>query len=63
METIGDLFGELFSVWKEMTSAFFAVLPKALHVILWFATGLLIIPCVFVAGTLYPMWEEWGKEF
>ena len=63
MQTIGDVIKALFNVWKEMALAFISVFPKLIKVILWLACGVFIIPCIFIAGTLYPMWEEWGKEF
>ena len=62
MSTIGDLFGALWEVWKDMYKSMMDVLPKALKFILWLLCGILILPCVFVAGVLFPAWEDWGKE-
>jgi hypothetical protein len=36
---------------------------KAVSVTLWAATAVIILPCVFVAGTIYPKWVEWGEGF
>ena len=63
MQTIGGAFKALFAVWKEMAIEFILVIPKLIKVIVWFICGLFILPCIFIAGTLYPLWEEWGKEF
>lgn len=62
-ETVGGLFGALWEVWKEMASALFAVIPIALHFLLWAISGIIILPCVFIAGSLYPKWIEWGEDF
>jgi len=36
---------------------------KILRLVLWLLVGLVILPCVFVAGVLYPVWQEWGEGF
>jgi hypothetical protein len=63
MSTFFDAFKELFSVWKEMLSAFWAVLPKVISVCLWVLTAILILPCVFIANNIYPSWVKWGEDF
>jgi len=63
METIGDFIGALFKVWLEMLGAFLAVLPKAIMFILWLVAAVFILPCVFIAGEIYPKWVEWGENF
>ncbi|MEI8328179.1 MAG: hypothetical protein WCG02_03530 [Candidatus Taylorbacteria bacterium] len=30
--------------------------------ILWFASAVIILPCVFVAGTIYPKWVDLGEK-
>lgn len=62
-ETVSELFLALWEVWKEMASAFFGMVPTALHFILWVISGIIILPCVFIAGNLYPKWMEWGEDF
>jgi len=47
----------------ELTKSFFAVLPKAVSFILWVICAFFILPCVFVAGIIYPAWTEWGEGF
>ena len=63
METVGEALKTLFSVWAEMIGAFFSVLPKLIKFVLWVASALIILPCVFVAGSIYPAWAKWGEDF
>ena len=63
METFGEAIGALFELWIDMLGAFFAVLPKVIHFLLWALTAVIILPCVFVAGEIYPKWIEWGEDF
>ena len=58
-----ELFSSIWDVWKEMASAVFGVIPTALHFIFWALAGIIILPCVFIAGNLYPKWMEWGEDF
>ncbi|MEK7641586.1 MAG: hypothetical protein AAB365_01170 [Patescibacteria group bacterium] len=62
-ETISELFSALWEVWKEMFSALFGFLPKILGFILWALLGVIVLPCMFIAGTIYPKWVEWGEDF
>jgi hypothetical protein len=61
-EAITNIFSTLFEVWKEMFSAFWDMIPKMLNFVLWILAGIIILPCVYVAGTLFPMWTEWGED-
>ncbi|MCX6718921.1 MAG: hypothetical protein NTZ38_00895 [Candidatus Taylorbacteria bacterium] len=63
METIGSIFSELWNVWKAMFSAVWSVLPKAVSFLLWLLSGIVILPCIYISGTLYPEWEKWGESF
>jgi hypothetical protein len=58
-----EILSALWEVWKEMFSALLSILPKFLGFALWALCGLLILPCVFIAGSLYPTWVEWGEDF
>jgi hypothetical protein len=62
-EAIGSLFTGIWGVWKEMFSVAVEIAPKVLHFIAWILSALIILPCVFVAGNLYPKWIEWGEDF
>ncbi|OHA16920.1 MAG: hypothetical protein A3C79_01155 [Candidatus Taylorbacteria bacterium RIFCSPHIGHO2_02_FULL_45_28] len=62
-ETFSGLFSVIWEICKEMASVFFGFIPMALHFIFWVLAGIVILPCVFVAGNLYPKWVEWGEDF
>lgn len=36
---------------------------KIVHFSLWVIGAVFILPCVFIATTMYPKWEKWGGEF
>lgn len=40
-----------------------SVVPKIVSFCLWVIAAVFILPCVFVAGALYPLWEKWGEDF
>ncbi len=63
MESFGDIFTGMLKVWGEMLGAFLAVLPKVLKFLLWALSAMVILPCVFVAGSIYPVWAKWGEDF
>ena len=63
MSTFADLLGELWKVWVAMFESLMEFLPKILKFILWVLAALIILPCVYIAGNIYPMWVEWGEEF
>lgn len=54
---------EIFKLIGEMIGAFFSVLPKAFSFVLWILVAIFVLPCVFVAGHIYPLWVEWGENF
>ena len=62
MEMIGQMITELFKVWSAMWSAIWAVLPRAIGFFLWILSAIVILPCVFVSGVLYPRWVKWGED-
>ena len=59
---IKEIFTGLWTVWKEMYGAFAELFPKVVYFIFWVLSGILILPCVFVAGNIYPKWVEWGEK-
>ena len=63
MEAIQEEISHVFSVFGEMFSAFWGVLPKALSLFFWVLTAIFVLPCVFVAAHIYPKWVEWGENF
>ena len=58
-----EILKELLDLWKEMFGSLMGVLPKAMSVALWGLVAIFILPCVFVAGHIYPKWIEWGEDF
>lgn len=38
-------------------------LGKFVSMLLWVATGVILIPFIIVTAVFYPMWEKWGSEF
>ncbi len=54
---------EIFKLVWEMLAAIFAVIPTVLKFILWIFLAVIILPCVFVAGHIYPWWVELGEDF
>jgi hypothetical protein len=60
---IEEIFGGISGIMKEMILAFMAIIPKTLSVLLWLIVAPFILLCVFVSGTLYPKWVEWGEGF
>jgi hypothetical protein len=62
MEQFGQVFVELFEIWKQMASAFFLFIKRMIIILLWLLSAVFILPCVFIAGTLYPLWTEWGED-
>lgn len=62
MDTIAELAKGLWDVWGEMYEAFMDLFPKVLVFTLWIICGIIILPCVYVSGVLYPLWTEWGDK-
>ena len=62
-EALKALFSTLWTVWAEMASIAWNIMGKILIFFLWALSGVIILPCVFIAGTLYPKWMEWGEDF
>jgi hypothetical protein len=58
-----SIVGEVFDVLAGMLSALWDALPKFLSFVLWVAAAFFILPCVFIAGTIYPVWVDWGEDF
>lgn len=58
MEVINEIIGGI----TELLSQTFGFSIKFLNVLFWAIAGALILPCVFVAGNIYPMWEKWAEK-
>lgn len=60
-EFFSTVFSEFVGLAKEIFGAICGVIPGAFYFMLWVISAIFILPCVFVAGTLYPKWVEWGE--
>lgn len=58
METVEVIIGEMISILFGAISFSF----KFLNIILWAMAGALLIPTVFIAGNIYPLWEKWAEN-
>ena len=57
------LVSEVVEMLKEVVSGLWTIVSKGLLFLIWALLALIILPCVFVAGHIYPVWSEWGEEF
>ena len=57
-----ELFDGLIGVIGSILEAVIETAPKVLSFVLWALCAVLILPCVFVAGTFYERWVKWGEE-
>lgn len=62
-EAVAELVSGFFNVWKDIFSTIFGIVPKIISFILWILVGIIVLPCVFVAGIIFPKWTEWGEGF
>ena len=62
METIEQVTTTLWNVWCEMWNKLIEVLPRAILFILWILVAIIVLPCVFVSGVIYPKWVDWGEN-
>jgi hypothetical protein len=62
METIGEMISELFKLISEILSAIWEVLPRAISFFLWILVAIVVLPCLFISGVIYPKWVEWGEN-
>jgi len=60
---IATIFGSLFSLLGEAFGALIGVIPKIVSFLLWVLVAIIVLPCVWVAGSIYPLWEKWGEGF
>lgn len=62
-DVLEEILGGIWALALEVLGLFFSAIGTLLHFFLWLLAGVFILPCVFVAGTFYPMWEKWGEKF
>lgn len=56
------ILGGVFEAIGTVLGTILKIVPKALGFIVWILCGIIILPCVFIAGNLYPVWVKWGDE-
>ena len=58
-----QIFSFIFETLAEIWKLLWPMVTTAVSFILWVLAAVIIMPCIFVAGTIYPMWEKWGENF
>jgi len=53
----------IFKTLGEILLGILSVIPKILSFVLWVLCAIIILPCVFIANNLYPLWITWGEDF
>jgi hypothetical protein len=62
MELASSMFKELLNVWKAMFEVLAEIVPKAFKFLIWVLLGIIILPCVYIAGNWFPKWTDWGED-
>jgi hypothetical protein len=60
---VTEMIGGFFSVLKEILGALAGVLPTAVSFLFWVLCGIIILPCVFIAGNFFDKWTKWAEKF
>ncbi len=62
METIESFLSPFWAILTFIYERLKEFVPMALRFMLWVICGILVLPCIYVAGNLYPRWVEWGEK-
>ncbi len=62
MDAILELLKSFWALTAGLIGSLLALIPKAVILSLWVACGIIVLPCVYVAGILYPKWVDWGEK-
>jgi len=62
MEIVSELFSDLIKIWKEMLVLAWTAFVRLFKILIWLLCAIIILPCDYVAGNLYPLWIEWGED-
>lgn len=57
-----EVISEIVSSVIELIQETMGLSIKFVNVLFWAIAGALILPCVFIAGNVYPMWEKWAEN-
>lgn len=63
MGVLGEAFGPIWELLGAIKDELAEMLPKAFKFTLWVLSGIIILPCVYIAGNLYPKWVDWSEKF
>ncbi len=63
MEQFENAITEILGLIWEMISAIGSAIPAVLKFLVWVLLAIIVLPCVFVAGHIYPWWVEFGEDF
>lgn len=59
---VSEIIGGVFTLLGTIFEAIAEFAPKIISFLLWCLLAILVLPCVFIAGNIYPLWVEWGEE-
>ncbi len=63
MAEIEKMLTDILKLMWDMFVSIISVIPTVLKFVAWVVLAIFILPCVWVAGNIYPKWVEWGEEF
>lgn len=63
MAIITEIVSGLWNLGREILEAALPIVKTAVSFILWVLLAIIILPCVYIAGNIYPLWEKWGENF
>lgn len=59
---IEEIFGMIFDGVVLLFTEGIPFIFKFFNIILWAMAGAILIPMVFIAGNIFPMWEKWAEH-
>ena len=61
-DLISEVIGGIFSLLGALFEEVMEILPTVISFVSWCLIGIIVLPCVYVAGNIYPTWVKWGEE-
>ena len=62
-EALSEMLAGLWEAGMEILAAIYEFLTETfIPFAFWTLIGILVLPCVYVAGNIYPQWVEWGEN-
>ncbi len=59
---VEEIFGMVFDAITLLFTEGIPFIFKFINIILWAMAGAILLPMVFVAGNIFPMWEKWAEN-